>query len=92
LPEAYRPGTILGKLSEESSKLTGLSTDTVIVAGGGDGQAAGTGANALTPERAYFNLGTAVVWQVFTENVTERVRHFVQWAVALKAAIITNAV
>jgi len=31
------------------------------VAGGGDGQCAGTGANVMTPGRAYVNLGTAVV-------------------------------
>jgi Sugar (pentulose and hexulose) kinases len=65
LPEAYRPGTILGRVSKEASKLIGLSIDTSVVAGGGDGQSAGTGANALTPERAYLNLGTAVVAGVY---------------------------
>jgi sugar (pentulose or hexulose) kinase len=65
LPEAYRPGTIIGRISKEASTLTGLSTDTAIVAGGGDGQAAGSGANALIPERAYLNLGTAVVAGVY---------------------------
>ena len=65
LPKAYRPGTTLGRVSKEASKLTGLSTGSVVVAGGGDGQAAGTGANALTPERAYLNLGTAVVVGVY---------------------------
>jgi sugar (pentulose or hexulose) kinase len=65
LPEAYRPGTILGRVTQEASKLTGLSTDTSIIAGGGDGQSAGLGANALTSERAYLNLGTAVVAGVY---------------------------
>jgi sugar (pentulose or hexulose) kinase len=65
LPVAYRPGTILGRVSKEASKLTGLSTDISVVAGGGDGQAAGLGANALTPDRAYLNLGTAVVAGVY---------------------------
>lgn len=65
LSRAHRPGTILGRVSKEASKLTGLSTDTLVVAGGGDGQAAGTGANALTPESAYLNLGTAVVAGVY---------------------------
>ncbi len=65
LPGAYRPGTILGRISKEASTLTGLNTDTSVVAGGGDGQAAGSGANALTPERAYLNLGTAVVAGVY---------------------------
>jgi xylulokinase len=65
LPGTDRPGTILGKVSKEASKLTGLSPDTSIVAGGGDGQAAGTGSNVLTPGRAYLNLGTAVVAGVY---------------------------
>jgi len=65
LPEAFRPGTILGKVSTEASKLTGLSTNTLIIAGGGDGQAAGTGANVLTTERAYLNIGTAIVAGVY---------------------------
>lgn len=64
-PSAYRPGTILGKVSVGASTLTGLSTDTSIIAGGGDGQAAGSGANALTPRRAYLNMGTAVVAGVY---------------------------
>ncbi len=64
----YRPGTILGRISEEASTLTGLSMETAVVAGGGDGQAAGLGSNALTPERAYLNLGTAVVAGVYGER------------------------
>jgi xylulokinase len=65
LPGAYRPGTKLGKVSKEASRLSGLSTDTLVVAGGGDGQAAGLGGNVLTSERAYLNLGTAVVAGVY---------------------------
>ncbi|MGA9364155.1 MAG: FGGY family carbohydrate kinase [Bacteroidota bacterium] len=65
LPEAFCPGTILGRLSQGASKATGLSTDTLIVAGGGDGQAAGLGSNVLTSHRAYLNLGTAVVAGVY---------------------------
>jgi sugar (pentulose or hexulose) kinase len=61
LPKAYRPGTVLGRVSQEASKSTGLSTNTLIIAGGGDGQAAGLGSNVLTSQRAYLNLGTAVV-------------------------------
>jgi xylulokinase len=65
LPRTSNPGAVLGKVTREASILTGLSTETIVVAGGGDGQAAGTGANALTPERAYLNLGTAVVAGVY---------------------------
>jgi sugar (pentulose or hexulose) kinase len=64
-PEAFCPGTILGRVSEEASRKTGLSTNTLIVAGGGDGQAAGLGSNVLTSRRAYLNLGTAVVAGIY---------------------------
>jgi xylulokinase len=65
LPEAIRPGAVIGTITEDASKLTGLSVDTAVIAGGGDGQAAGLGANALSPQRAYLNLGTAVVAGVY---------------------------
>ena len=65
LPGAYRPGSILGCISTDASSITGLSTDTLVVAGGGDGQVAGLGSNVLTSKRAYLNLGTAVVAGVY---------------------------
>jgi xylulokinase len=65
LPETYCPGSSLGKITKSASKLTGLSPDTLIVAGGGDGQAAGLGVNALASGRAYLNLGTAVVAGIY---------------------------
>ncbi len=68
LPETYRPGTILGGLSQRASASTGLSTSTLVVAGGGDGQCAGLGSNVLTSRRAYLNLGTAVVAGVYGER------------------------
>jgi sugar (pentulose or hexulose) kinase len=68
LPKTYRPGTILGRLSQRASASTGLSTATLVIAGGGDGQCAGLGSNALTSRRAYLNLGTAVVAGVYGER------------------------
>ena len=65
LPGAYQAGTILGRVSKEASASTGLSPDTAVITGGGDGQAAGLGSNVLTSERAYLNLGTAVVAGVY---------------------------
>ena len=61
LPAAFAPGTILGCASDAAADSTSLPAGTPIVAGGGDGQAAGWGVNALAPGRAYLNLGTAVV-------------------------------
>lgn len=61
----YPPGSILGTLTEEAAQATGLSTQTLVIAGGGDGQAAGLGVNALNSQQAYLNLGTAVVAGIF---------------------------
>jgi sugar (pentulose or hexulose) kinase len=55
------PGSVIGVVSGAAADETGLAPGTQVVAGGGDGQAAGLGVNALTPWRAYLNLGTAVV-------------------------------
>jgi sugar (pentulose or hexulose) kinase len=65
LPSVLPPGTVIGTITPDAAATTGLNARTIIVAGGGDGQAAGLGANALDPKRAYLNLGTAVVAGVY---------------------------
>lgn len=61
LPKLFRTGEVMGGVSAAAAKLTGLKAGTPVVAGGGDGQCAGTGANIFLKGRAYFNLGTAAV-------------------------------
>lgn len=61
LPGLAAPGAVLGTVTGAAASATGLVAGTPVVAGGGDGQAAGLGVNALTPSLAYLNLGTAVV-------------------------------
>ncbi len=61
LPEPAGPTTVVGAVGATAAAETGLEQGTPVVAGGGDGQAAGLGVNALEPWRAYLNLGTAVV-------------------------------
>jgi xylulokinase len=61
LPQTAAPGTLIGEVSAAAAAETGLAVGTPVVAGGGDGQAAGLGVNALDASRAYLNLGTAVV-------------------------------
>jgi xylulokinase len=61
LPELQVPGVIMGEVSAAATKLTGLASGTPVVAGGGDGQCAGAGANTFVKGRAYLNLGTAAV-------------------------------
>ena len=61
LPTLARPGEVMGCVTPAAAKATGLKAGTPVVAGGGDGQCAGTGANVFVKGRAYLNLGTAAV-------------------------------
>jgi sugar (pentulose or hexulose) kinase len=67
LPKLAKPGQKIGSLTKDAATATGLSPDVIVVAGGGDGQCAGTGANIFEAGRAYLNLGTAVVSGSFGE-------------------------
>jgi len=61
LPAVHPPGTDLGTITPEVAQATGLPEGLRIFAAGGDGQCAGLGVNCTVPDRAYVNLGTAVV-------------------------------
>ncbi len=61
LPELVSSGEVMGVVTVVAAKLTGLKAGTPVVAGGGDGQCAGVGANTFMKGRAYLNLGTAAV-------------------------------
>lgn len=65
-PELVPPGTLIGKVSQAGAADSGLPTGIPIIAGAGDGQCAGLGANAIGQGRAYLNLGTAVVSGAFS--------------------------
>ena len=57
-------GAVMGQVRAEIVERWGLSGPVPLVAGCGDGQAAGLGAGAIGPDEAYLNLGTAVVMGV----------------------------
>ncbi|QPF86813.1 FGGY-family carbohydrate kinase [Bradyrhizobium genosp. L] len=61
LPQLARPGARMGEVTHTAAAFTGLSAGTPVIAGGGDGQCASTGAGVTSPGSAYINLGTAVV-------------------------------
>jgi xylulokinase len=61
LPELVPAGSSLGALRPELADAWGLARDVVVVAGTGDGQAAGVGLAVTDPGAAYLVLGTAVV-------------------------------
>jgi sugar (pentulose or hexulose) kinase len=61
LPQLHDAGTVLGSLLPEVATAWGVPADLAVVAGLGDGQAAGIGAGVLDSSQAYLNLGTAVI-------------------------------
>jgi sugar (pentulose or hexulose) kinase len=61
LPQLVPSGDVMGVVTETAAKLTGLAAGTPVIAGGGDGQCAGAGANTFLRGRAYLNLCTAAV-------------------------------
>lgn len=60
LAEIVPPGAVAGPMNASAAQATGLPAGLPVIAGGGDGQCAGLGANAVGGGRAYLNLGTAV--------------------------------
>jgi sugar (pentulose or hexulose) kinase len=68
LPELFHSGEVMGEVTPQAARATGLRAGTPVVAGGGDGQCAGTGANIFLKGRAYLNLGTAAVSGSFGET------------------------
>lgn len=61
LPDLVPPGEVLGQLAPEIAADLGLPGPIPLVAGLGDGQAAGLGAGAVDAGTAYLNLGTSMV-------------------------------
>ncbi|MGB3537390.1 MAG: FGGY-family carbohydrate kinase [Mesorhizobium sp.] len=61
LPAVVRTGTRIGTVHAEAAVATGLGQGTPVIAGGGDGQCAGLGSNAVRDGVVYLNLGTAII-------------------------------
>lgn len=55
------PGEIMSEIKRDVTSEWGLAQSIPLVAGCGDGQAAGIGAAAVAPDEAYLNMGTAIV-------------------------------
>jgi len=62
------PGAVIGTIHAQAATATGLPIGLPVIAGAGDGQCAGLGANITGPGRAYLNLGTAVASGAFTQH------------------------
>lgn len=68
--ELVEPGDVVGLINSSAAKATGLPEGLPVVAGAGDGQCAGLGANATTAKRPYLNMGTAVVSGAISHEYT----------------------
>jgi len=64
LPTLVEAGSIMGEVRSDIAQRWSLPGAIPLVAGCGDGQAAGLGAGAVSPDEAYLNMGTAIVMGV----------------------------
>lgn len=67
-PNLYSPGEVIASLRDDVATELGLSPETVVVAGSGDGQAAGLGAGVIAPGKAYLNLGTGLIAGIYSQS------------------------
>ena len=65
-PVAFSPGQIIGEITTKAAEDCGLTAGLPVVAGIGDGQAAGLGTKVIEPGNAYLSLGTSVVSGTFS--------------------------
>lgn len=68
LPNAVKPGQIIGEISLKASKECGLPAGLPVIAGLGDGQSAGLGSKVINSKTAYLSLGTSVVSGYFASS------------------------
>lgn len=66
--EGQAPGTVLGTLRVDVADELGLNAGLPVVAGLGDGQAAGLGVGIIRQGQAYLNLGTGIVSGTFAAD------------------------
>jgi xylulokinase len=68
LPRLAAPGSVMAHVTEPVAKELGLPVGLPVVAGAGDGQSAGLGANVTGADRAYLSLGTSMTMGVHSDT------------------------
>ena len=68
LPPAVEPGRPIGVVGASAAAAAGLRPGTPVFAGGGDGQCAGLGVDAMRVGSVYLNLGTAIAAGVWSPD------------------------
>jgi sugar (pentulose or hexulose) kinase len=64
LPEVFPPGCVLGHISPEAARQTGLPEGLPLVAGAGDKSSEMLGAGAITPAQGYVSYGTLAALEI----------------------------
>lgn len=87
LPKLHKPNEILGHVTKEASKLTGLPEGVPVVVGAGDKQSEALGAGAITPNIGTISFGTAVTMEVTTKKfIEDNKMRFFTWCSGLPDA------
>lgn len=68
MSDLVAPGEVIGTVTSAVADELGLPHDLPVVAGAGDGQSAGLGANVTSADRAYLSLGTSMTMGVHAED------------------------
>ncbi len=68
MAELRPPGSVMATVTDDVADSLGLPRDLPVVAGAGDGQSAGLGANVTTASRAYLSLGTSMTMGIHSEQ------------------------
>lgn len=71
MPELVPPGGVIGRISKETSKLTGLPEGLELISGGSDKSCESLGVGALDPETASISYGTACTVDVSNKKYHE---------------------
>lgn len=91
LPEVVESVFYVGNVTEKAAKETGLSVDTKVIMGAGDGVAANVGAGCVAPGKAYCCMGTSA-WVASTSErpVFDKSKRIVCWAHAVPGLYSPN--
>ncbi len=68
LPEVFPPGRVMGHISPEAARQTGLPQGLPLVSGAGDKSSEMLGAGAITPSRGYISYGTLAGLEVMLDT------------------------
>ena len=80
-PEALESTAILGTVTSQAARETGLKEGTPVAAGGGDGSCAGVGVGCIKPGSAYNYLGSSSwVGLTVTEPIVDEQMRTMNWA------------